>query len=448
MKFSTQKVTEKLVYTGATSIILPFAYGIGLLCIQAIEGDYVVNTYKVTPSLFFAMTYFILFIGGAISNFIIYSFPKGRIATFISLASSCLASIAVKTYYAKTVESLFYCDSMIALTGASLLFVAMVVICSGYSTNLETRVALSIASICFAFSFGLFNIPQNVLCVLASRVFVGFAAGVISKYIPCYLSLISPIEKRGIFSSLYSLGLVGGLLSFNAFLPWFKAFFVAGSWFLPLFFLLYPSLLFFCIPLHIKDSYNNTLYSLLRHPSALKSLLFVSAFHIATNLCGINQLALNPQSIFGDNYAFHSAFTLFISLIVSFFAGYLMETFGRKNVTLISCMFLIAGCISFYFRIAVITMAYIYSIGFNLGMASVPFVILGEIFPEDFISPGAYFGTQCNWIGSAISTIIPQGDVSAPYNSSFVVYLISTVAFATAIHCFFRETKGLTPRFQ
>ena len=445
---SKHKISEKLIYSGVATTILPFAYGIGLLCIQALEDPFIIKNYGISPKLFHQMCAFILFVGAFLSNMILYSFPKGIYASILAFTLSSIVSVTLKFKYLVDSNALFYCNSLMALSLASLFFAIMVFVSSRYSSSLETRVALSISSMCFALGFAFYNIKKHALCILFSRVFIGFAAGGISKYLPCYLSLISPNEFRSIFSSLYSLGLVGGLLFFYAFLSSCKNFFMNGSWIVPAFFFLYPLLLIFCIPLELKASFDNTLYSLITNPKALKSLLFVSGFHIASNLCGINQLALNPKSIYGENDGFHSAANLFLSLVVSFFVGYLFELLGRKKLTLLSCGILMIGCINFYFKTYVVFSAYLFSFGFNLGMASIPFVILGEIFPEDFISPGAFFGVSCNWIGSALSTIVPQDDMTTPYSLSFIIYFLSTLSFSLCILLFFKETKGKTPCFQ
>lgn len=445
---SKSKISEKLIYSGAVTALLPFAYGVSLLCIHALDQKFVQENYGISDKIFFPTARFLLFVGAFISNIVLYCFPKYGMPTVITFSSLSTLAFALKTYYFKSIESIFFCNSLMAISVASLIFFSVVYISSRYSKALETRVVLSIASLCFSLGFGLFNFKQNILCVLFSRVFIGFAAGAISRYLPCYLSLISPIEYRSIFSSIYSFALVGGLLFFNALLIPTIGFFLKGSWFLPFLFLVYPSLLTFCIPLEQKSSTDNSFLSLIKNPSAWKSLLFVSGFHIASNLSGINQLALKPESIYGKDYSFHSSANLLLSLVVSFFVGYLLEIFGRKLLTLVSCAILMLGCINFYFKFFVTFTAYLFSFGFNLGMASIPFVILGEIFPEDFISPGAFFGLSCNWLGSAISTIVPQEDEYKPYNGAFIVYLLSTLIFSISVALFFRETKGRTPCFQ
>ncbi len=267
MELKNFGITKKLVYSGLLTTVLPFAYAFGLLTVQVLSPEFITENYKISVSLFFAMSFFILFIAAAISNLVLYSYPKGRFLTLFVFATSFIGSLTLKTYFFKSLENLFYCDLVIALSLASIFFSAMVFTFSQFDSSLETRLALALSSICFAFGFGFFNVKTSLLCIIFSRVFFGFAAGVISKYIPCYLSLISPIEKRSIFSSLYSLGLVGGLLIFNGCLPFFKVFFNKSHFSIPLFFILYPIALLYCIPLYLKDSFEMTLYSLLAHPN-------------------------------------------------------------------------------------------------------------------------------------------------------------------------------------
>lgn len=383
-----EKVTFKLVFSAIVTTVLPLLYGIGLLNIQALSPS-ILKSYNIPVEIFFSRNFSLLFFAAFLSNIIFF----------------------------------FY--------------------------HIESRAAFIISSLSTSLGFFFSTLTEKLLFVYLGRFFIGFSAGIIASYLPCYLSLISPIKTRGIFSSLYVLGLVGGLLLFNACLNSFREEYSTMMTLLSFIALLHPILLYNCIPFGSKSIYSpSSFLSLLLNPKATRSLLIVASFHIIQNLCGINQLSLNPQSIYGENFQYHVVLSLLIGWIVSFFSGYILEMVGRKIMVLLSCLITVICCISFYFQYEILYFSYLFSFGFNMGLSSIPYILLGEIFPEEHVAAGALFGTSCNWIGSILSVQIPQGDVSDKYNGSFLCYIGFTVIFSIFVMGFFRESKGRQPSFQ
>lgn len=382
-----QAIWPRLIYSGFILTFLPFAYGIGLLNIQSISSA-TVDSYGLLNDTFFARSFGLLFFAAFLSN-------------------------------------IFF-----------------------YNIRVECRVAFAFSSICFSLSFFFLRFSHSLALVYISRFFVGFGAGIISSHLPCYLSLIAPMDLRSVFSSIYTTSLVGGLLFFNIAYSLFTKYYLVSLTSLALFYLIYPIFLYACVPFRINRTNGLPFSSLILNPKALKSLLFVASFHLVHNLCGINQLSLNAQSIYGANYQFHMILTLSISTFESFFVGYLIERYGRRTLTLLSTSIIMVCCIALYLKVYPFYFAYMFSVGFNLGMGSMPYIILGEIFPVDFIAPGALFGTSFNWIGSVLSVFVPQGSFETRHNPAFLCYFSITCAFSIFLYFFFRETKGTKPNFQ
>lgn len=382
-----RRVGSRLLYSVVTTAFVPFFYGIGLLCVQAFKEEKIL-AWNTEISTFFRISYGILFLGSLVSNIIFY--------------------------YIRLEKTLLFCIS-------SMLF-----------------------------SLGFFTVTYNSLyTVYIGRFIIGLAAGIAGNNLPCYLSLVSPLELRGLFSTLFVVGLISGLLVFNVFFSVFEESFKITMTCFSVLAVANSFLCLFCVKLKpTKNEGSSSLYALVTNPRAFKSLFFIAAFHCAQNLSGINQISLCPESIYGPSYQMHVAVTLFIGVAVGFFSGYLSERVGRKVLTLASCSIVVFGCIALFFQVYPAISSYILSFGFNLGLSNIPYILLAEIFPEDLIAPGALFGTTCNYMGAIISVLIPQGGANQYMNPSFAVYSLYITAFSILVYFFFKETMGIRPQLQ
>ncbi|ELA41035.1 uncharacterized protein VICG_01917 [Vittaforma corneae ATCC 50505] len=386
---AARTISPRLLYTTLITVLLPFIYGIELLSIQALPTEISAN-FKKLSSRFDSNSFCIVFFAAFLSNIVVYNI------------------------------------------------------------RVDSRVTLSLSALSFSFSALFCYCTEYLYLFYLGRFLIGFAAGIIASTMPCYLSLISPINVRGMFSSLYGIGLVGGLLFINATFSFFTEHYhsimlgIAGVFFV------FPVLLSFSVPFNnssLKDG-KSSLLSLLVNPKALKSLIFSAFFHIVQNLCGINQLSLNARSIYGENFQYHVVLSLLIGLPVTILSGYLLEHFGRKSLILTSSSITSICCVAFYLHFQVFYASYLFSFGFNIGLSGIPYVILSEVFPQEYVAPGAIFATSCNWISAMISMFIPQGSVEDQYNPVFIGYFFVTLAFILFVSFYFKETKNRIPAFQ
>lgn len=380
-----RRVSGKLIYSAIATTTMPFFYGIGLLCVQAFREEKIL-AWNTEISTFFKIAYGILFLGSLVSNIIFY--------------------------YVRLEKSLLFC----------------------------------ISGILFSLGFGAVSY-SNLYAVYTGRFVIGLAAGIVGNNLSCYLSLISPLELRGVFSTLFTVGLIGGLLAFNVFFSVFENNFRICMVYFSIFAVVSSFLCLFCIKLKPAEGLGS-LRALVTDPKAFRSLFFIAAFHCAQNLSGINQLSFCPESIYGPDYQMHVVAILFVGMIVGFFSGYLSERVGRKALTLASCFIVVVGCVALFFQVHPVMASHVLSFGFNLGLANIPYVLLAEIFPEELIEPGALFGTTCNYIGAIVSVLIPQGSASQYMNPSFAVYSLYITVFSALVYFFFKETMGVKPRFQ
>lgn len=71
---------------------------------------------------------------------------------------------------------------------------------------MATAVIFILGSILCAFA-------PNVYVLILSRIFVGFAVGIVNFVVPLYLSEVSPKNLRGTLVSLYQWAITAGILS-------------------------------------------------------------------------------------------------------------------------------------------------------------------------------------------------------------------------------------------
>ncbi len=136
------------------------------------------------------------------------------------------------------------------------------------------------------------------------------------------------------------------------------------------------------------------------------------------------------------------------SLVVTFFTAYLIDKLGRKPLSILSGSVIACVCLAFYFQWHQIFFAFVFMLGYSLGLNNFPFILVGEIFPRDYVRHGAIVMTSVNWI-SSIASILMLGDANPDYNNSpYIINVSFMVAFILIVIFCFHETKDKRPDFQ
>lgn len=317
-----------------------------------------------------------------------------------------------------------------------------------YFVEVERTILLCANAVIFALSYGITWV-DNKYVFLLSRLLMGVTGGTLGNLISCYLSQISPIDYRGFFSSFFSFGLIGGLFFLNALLKAFTAYFYHCTAVLAAFSLLVAVGSFFAIKsAPIPNCRSNSFFSLITDKQAVKSIILIIAFHMANNLTGINQLAFQPQGIYGKDFQPRVCVSLAIGLVSGVLSSYFLEIFGRKLLTMLSCAIVSIALTGFYYKAYMTNFGYLYSFGFNIGLSNIPFVLFGEIFPVKYMAPGALLGTSINYLATIASiNMLIHGDVPL-YSRVFLFYIGSAAALSLLVLFLFKETKGRKPEFQ
>lgn len=277
--------------------------------------------------------------------------------------------------------------------------------------------------------------------VLISFILFGSAIGFLMNVVPVYIALTATDKYRVfLLNSIGGLGVVGGLLIGNNFIS-----LLGQKW---IYVLLAPLSLFCGLFMILKAAK-------CRMPSKLEmtnfkeilkngsnSTVIIILTMIANNFAGISYVVFNSEAIFSDAHSLlYFNITNIWAQVVTFGSYKLNNSLiGRKFSLILSSV--ICGVSNGLFYILDIKyhkfVCFLYIFGFNLGLGNVPFMLLGEIFPNHVIQEGSMIGNTANWVGGVLSMVI----FDVKEKSGFIISGICCVVVIIYIGMFFKETKG------
>lgn len=359
----------------------------------------------------------------------------------ISLTLTDLLSEAIQKTYQLEKSSISKNMNVLIFAGA---FISNIF---GSLSSFERTKLISISAAFYGVGF-CFLLSTQLAFLYAGRVLQGIAAGLGASTVPFYLGSIAPIAYRGAISSLYPLGIVLGLLIGTS-LCLLKENYLLILLILSTLAVSHAMITFMTIKLYApKVNDNSSLFSLLKNRKAHRSLILMLIFHTAQCFSGVNHILFNSHTIFsGSNNTLMMIYLLSFALLITLISSSVVDKFGRKLMILISSLIVTGSNLAFYYALYPKVFAFVHILGFNLGLSSIPFILIGEIFPVANISQGGLFGTSCNFLGNMLSLFVDVGGTEA-YNKAFMVYVRVLVAFCVVVLLLYKETKGRVPEFQ
>ena len=290
---------------------------------------------------------------------------------------------------------------------------------------------------------------SNITVVYIGRLLTGLASGIVTNTTPCYLSLIAPVRYRGMLSALFGNAIISGLILGYALCYW-KITVTHFIGIQMLLCLMMGALLSSCQKLSLENDFENrsSFFSFIAMRKSHRSLFLIALCHFAQQASGVNHILFSAKSIFpGMDETFLLLCLCSFALSTGLFASTVVDKFGRKYLLLLSSLVTMISCVAFFFAYNPRVFAFLYILGYNLGLSGIPYILISEIFPTDVISHGALFSTSCNWM-AAFTSVIVSGAGTEKYNKAFLFYIGYLVVFATIITAMFRETKGCPPMYQ
>lgn len=373
----------------------------------------------------------------------------------ISLISlSCLYGLISDSFVKETGgEYTAYHKALIP--GAHFLGAFVAGILLGFLPLNSNKAKLILANLIYAGTFATPLLTLRFVPYLLSRFVLGFALSLTSGSVASYISTISPDYIRGFLMSLQPVGIVGGLYIgsfFNYFGkdPDYKLPFAITLGFIGV-----QTIALFLVrdynprPVDTKRP-SSTLGKLLRTPGSTRSILITMAFHAFYHLSGINFLTFQQVVIFSSysNPNLMTNLSLLMGLISAGVCGQVIDRFGRKIITMTSSVLMAIGMTLLAMDRLLLLGVVVCLIGFNLGLAAVPWIISMEVFPIDYINVGLEFGVSVNWLFGFITT-----SLFYPLNEQYkqkmsAAYAILCIVFALFVSLCVRETKGRPRAFQ
>ncbi|KAF2357929.1 Sugar/inositol transporter [Trinorchestia longiramus] len=166
---------------------------------------------------------------------------------------------------------------------------------------------------------------------------------------------------------------------------------------------------------------HKTTFKDLLSPQLLRPLVIVLGVMIFQQLCGINALVFNLDTIFksaGSNMS-ASVSSIVVSVVqtlATLLAYFFVDTMGRKLLLIISAIFMGVGhgLVGLFFYLLEIEEVWtqqhlewlpllavvIFQLAFSIGYGPVPWIMMGEMFPDNVRETASSLATVTNWTAS------------------------------------------------
>lgn len=288
------------------------------------------------------------------------------------------------------------------------------------------------------------NINMTYSCVIFGM--YGIGVGMLMNVCPVYMAMASSDKYRVfLLNSIGGLGIVLGLIVGN------NMIYFVGVMCAHIFLIVMSNInilwfLFMAkkvkIPGKLKMDNFGTIFR-----KGKNSVMLVVITMIANNIVGINYIVFNTPEIFnGSADSKHTGIIYFnicnfLSIAMTYGSYFLNNyLFGRKIAFLGSGLVVLLGNILFCLTPLEMHkwVSFLFILGFNSGVAAIPFIIMVEVFPVEVIQEGCMIGNVAYWVGGILSMVVfdPLSmvgfGVAIGYTAAMLIYWV----------LFFKETKG------
>ncbi|XP_044733159.1 facilitated trehalose transporter Tret1-2 homolog [Chrysoperla carnea] len=362
--------------------------------------------------------------------------------------------------------------------------------------------AILFATIPFIISAIITTFAETVLHYYIARFIGGFGVGIAYSVIPMYISEISSAEIRGILGTSIHLSLsVGAFICFvlGAYLPIVTYSAVCAIFpIIMLCFTFYlPETPYFRVVKHDYEEAENILkflrkkiyvrdelkrliegykaetaekkqswLDLFRDNTNRKSVIIITALLMAQQWTGGIAIFSYSQVIFVDGHSSISAetcgiFLSFMNFAVVFLCGALVDRLGRRILLMISGSITILPLVilSGYFylqdhtnfvyienlRLIPLIAIVFFKFSIGIGVSSLPYLILGELFPTSVKAHAASVisisGSVVGVAGNKMYQVFLQ---EFGYSATFVIFIMWMILALIFVYFMVPETKGLT----
>ncbi len=301
-----------------------------------------------------------------------------------------------------------------ALIGASL---------SGVMANrLGRRRSMQLAALMFLIGSLVAALPGALNWFLAGRVIQGLGVGSVSVLAPMYLAEFAPAAKRGAYVSINQLALsCGVLVAYSCNLLFAES----GNWEKMIGLGIVPATIQFIALFFVPETHKKApqvaskpSWHILFQPMFRKTLLIGVLLSLFQQITGINAVIYFAPTIF-EASGFSSAETAIFAtlgvgsmgIIVTSFAVKLIDKVGRRplliwgTVGMIVTLLLVGISLqinSHWVRFISVASLMAYVAFFSIGMGTVLWIIIAEIFPAKIKEQAMSLSIFFNWVGNYV----------------------------------------------
>lgn len=374
------------------------------------------------------------------------------------------------------------------------------------SDSLGRKKVLLMATLCFAVGSIGQGIAEDVSVLVLLRIISGFGIGLTNTVSPLYIAEMAPTKIRGALGSAYQLLIVIGItivFFVNAYVASLgdTAWNVEIGWRIMLALGAVPAILILVFAVTVPESPRwlcwkkrdveaKAILRKLRHPEEVeeeikaidenikrsaqeKSVPITTIFEpgirkivgmgfllaLFQHITGIDGILYYASIIFqeagaGAQTALYNTIIIGITLTVfTLVAIFTVDKFGRKILLLVGTIIMAVslGAISLLFFLgdpsvwAILGLILVNVAGFSIGMGSVMWVVLGEIFPTKIRGIAMSVAMTAFWIANyLVSQFLPIIADSMGMEMVFFIFCILAVIAILYIWKFVPETKGKT----
>lgn len=363
------------------------------------------------------------------------------------------------------------------------------------------RTCIAIADVLFIIGSVVMAVANSASVVLVGRAIVGLGIGICSVIIPVYLAEVTSADSRGAAIVLNNVCLTGAQLIAACVTALFVQFTSINlGWRLALGLGAVPAVvqligLIFFLPesprwllskgnvdeaqsaakrLKIDSPFssdNHEVAVAMNYGGLLKKgvrrrLLISCMLHILQQVSGINTIMYYSSLILSDAGFKDPKTPVILSIplaginsIATVFTVFTVDRWGRRRLLQISAL----GCLVVTVAMTVVgfllekhvsqtaggwtflSLLGVYLVFFAPGLGAMPWVVMGEIFPNNLRTPAASVATMCNWASNAlVSQVFPSLMGHIGVGGTFSIICACITSAAIFIYFFVVETRGLT----
>lgn len=310
--------------------------------------------------------------------------------------------------------------------------------------NITVKMKIIVSELCYVLGTALL-FKYNFYVVMLGRFTIGLGTGIVCCIIPFYLSSLATVDNKGFVGCLHQLNIVCGLL-LGQIMSWFydgkdvKLPFVL----IIAFCIIVMAGLCFIKDLPIRNEKRKGMLDLIKNRKATKSIFVGLIFHIGQQLSCINGIVFY-SSVILSSYPDPKLKTIYIgivSLASSILALFVVDRAGRKFMFLLSCLICAFSLGMIAYNYYVVSMILLYTLGFNIGLGPVSWLVIGEIYDEEYKSAGIELAVGANWISNYCILLLFGFLFEKMKLKAFVVFAGATIVVMGLIAWLFQETKG------